>query len=286
MGDYQNATSKPERILINYNTVRAAELKAISDSIVSDRKVQSIVSDFGRKSEENVQDCIDFLHAIDLLDRGGDDRVVSPFNRGIYPDLSFEARVLYHLRQQPYPRNHLSRIQNTALNAAERSISLDVLLPEVKSNLAEYDFSWNETKLRMWRSLSTQLGLVSQTDTRGVILSPCRRLLYDLLELYEREEDSNDIYDALSWIETNFFDVFETETGTPRVHPAISDVIQNMESEEVLSLRGMSDATNSVTLPESVHNQTSRSVNVYDLNSRPDSPAYQYPLAQFNQEIQ
>lgn len=285
MPDYRYAVNKPDRVLINYNTVRAAELKAIYESIVNDRTVQNVVSDFAHEKEDNVRDSIDFLHAVDLLERGGDDRVVSPLNRDIFPDLAFEARLLYHLRQQPHPLDHLTRIQNVALKTADRSVTLDVLLPPVKGDLDRYDFAWNETKLRMWRALSTQLGLVSETDTRGVILSPCRRLLYDLLDLYERQEDTIDLYRALSWVEENFFDVFETTTGSPRVHPAISDVLQNMESEGVLEFRGMSDAKAEVTLPESVHTQRSRAVNVYDLATLPDSPAYQYPLAQFEQVI-
>ncbi|MEA5409626.1 hypothetical protein VB773_19955 [Haloarculaceae archaeon H-GB2-1] len=238
MADYQYAVDKPDRLLINHNTVRAAELKAVYESLVSDRKVQNIVSDFAHEKEDNVRDCIDFLHAVDLLKRGHDDRVVSPLNRDIFPNLPFEARLLYHFRQQRYPKNHLSRIQNVALETDDRSVTLDVLLPQVKGELDQYDFSWNTTKLRMWRSLSTQLGLVSETDSRGVILSPCRRLLYDILELYEQQEDSTDLYSALTWIEENFFNVFETTTGSPRVHPAISDVLQNMESEDVLELRG------------------------------------------------
>lgn len=285
MADYRYAVNKPDRALINHNTVRAAELKAIHESLVSDRPVQNIVADFANETEENVQDCINFLHIVDLLEREGDDRAVSPVNRSIFPDLPFEARLLYHLRQQPHPQSHLSQIQGVALETADRSITLDVLLPQVKGGLDQYDFSWNETKLRMWRALSTQLGLVSETDTRGVILSPCRRLLYDLLDQNGQEADTLDLFSALSWIEENFFDVFETTTGSPRVHPTISDTLQNMESEDVLEFRGMSDAKEEVTLPESVHTQRSRSVTVYDLNALPDSPAYQYPLAQFEQVI-
>lgn len=283
--EYQYASGKPERLLINYNTVRAAELKAIHASLVSDKQAADIVAEFAQESDENVRDCIDFLHAVDLLERGGDDRVVVPLNRGVLPSLPFEARLLYHLRQQRLPRNHLTRIQSVALDTADRSISLDVLLPEVKNELDIYDFSWNETKLRMWRSLSTQLGLVSQTESRGVILSPCRRLLYDLLELYEQKGDSDTLYDALSWIEENFFDVFETETGTPKVHPAVSDVLQNMEEEDVITISGWADASNTVSLPESVHKQRSRTVRDYELSQRPESPAYQYPLSQFDQVI-
>jgi hypothetical protein len=225
------------------------------------------------------------MHAIDLLERGRDDRVASPLNRDIFPNLAFEARLLYHLRQQRYPEDHLTRIQNIALETDDRSVTLDVLLPQVKGELDQYDFAWNETKLRMWRALSTQLGLVSETETRDVILSPCRRLLYDLFELYEQQEETTDLYSALSWIEENFFNVFETTTGSPRVHPAISDVLQNMESEDVLELRGMSDAKSEVTLPESVHKQRSRSVSVYELEPMPESPAYHYPLTQFEQVI-
>ncbi|WP_232685686.1 hypothetical protein [Halobacterium zhouii] len=285
MTDYQYATNKPGRILINYNTVRTAELKTIYESMVSDRTVQNIDADFAHENEENVHDCIDFLHAIDLLERDGDDRVVSPLNRDVFPDLPFEARVLHHLRQQQSPKDHLTRIHNIALETANRSVTLDVLLPQVKGSLDGYDFSWNETKLRMWRALSTQLGVVSETKTRSVILSPCRRLLYDLLALHEQRKETADLYSALSWIEESFFNVFETTTGSPRVHPAISDVLQNMESEDVLEFQGMSDAKSEVTLPESVHTQTSRSVSVYDLEPMPDSPAYQYPLAQFEQVI-
>ncbi|WP_273838054.1 hypothetical protein [Halococcus sp. PRR34] len=285
MPDYQRADDKPSQPLINHNTVRAAELKAVYNSLVSDRTVQNIVSDFAHENGDNVRDCIGFLHATDLIKRGGDDRIVSRLNHDVFPDLSFEARLLYHLRKQSYPQDHLTWIQDAALETADRSVTIDVLLPQVKGNLDQYDFAWNETKLRMWRALSTQIGLITETDTRGVILSPCRRLLYDLLDLHEQHQDTTDLYGALLWIEENFFDVFETTTGTPRVHPAVSDVLQNMESEGVLEFRALSDAKNEVTLPESVHTQTSRSVSVYDLEAMPDSPAYQYPLTQSEQVI-
>jgi hypothetical protein len=281
MTDYRFAVDKPDRVLINYTTVRPAELKAIYESLTGDRTVQNIISDFVNQKEDNVRDCISFLHAIDLLEHGRDDRVVSTLNRNIFPDLAFEARLLYHLRQQPHPKDHLTRIQNVALQTDDQSVTLDVLLPQVRGALEQYDFKWNVKKLEMWRTLSTQLGLVSATKTRGVILSPCRRFLHDLLELYEQREDTTDLYSALTWIEENFFNVFETTTGSPRVHSAVSDVLQNMESEDVLEFRGMSDAKDEVTLPESVHTQRSRSVNVYNLGELPDSPAYQYPLEKF-----
>ena len=284
MSDYRFAVNKPDRVLINHNTVRPAELKAVYESLTDDRPVQDILSDFAQEKEGNIQECINFLHAIDLLERSREDRAVSPLNRDILPDLAFEPRLLYHLRQQRYPKDHLTRIQNVALETDDRSVTLNVLLPQVKGELDQYDFAWNNTKLRMWLALSTQLGLVSETETRGVILSPCRRLLYDLLELYEQQRDDTDLYSALTWIE-NFFNVFETTTGSPRVHPAVSDVLQNMESEGVLEFRGMSDAKSEVTLPESVHTQRSRSVSVYELEPMPESPAYQYPLSQFEQVI-
>ncbi|NHN64362.1 hypothetical protein G9463_13800 [Haloarcula sp. JP-Z28] len=285
MPEYRYAVDKPDRVLINHNTVRPAELKAVYESLVSDRTVQNIITDFVHKKEDNIRDCINFLHSVDIIERGRDDRVVSPLNRDIFPNVTFEARLLYHLRQQRYPKEHLTRIQNVALETDARSVTLDVLLPQIKDVLDQYDFAWNKTKLRMWRSLSTQLGLVSETETRGVVLSPCRRLLYDLLELYEQREDTTDLYSALTWIEENFFNVFETTTGSPRVHPAISDVLQNMESDDVLELRGMSDAKSEVTFPESVHTQRPRSVSVYELAPMPESPAYQYPLTHFDQVI-
>lgn len=287
MPDYQCAADKPDRTLINYNTTRAAELKAIHKSVVSDRTDQSIITDFAREQEnpDNVKDSIDFLHAVDLVQRGGDDRVISPLNREIFPDLAFEPRLLYHLRQQTRPQDHLSRVQGVAVGAANRSITLDILIPVVKEALGGYDFKWNTTKLRMWRSMATQLGLVSETDSRGLILSPHRRLLYDLLALYKEYEGSNDLYDALVWIEENFFDVFETKVGSPTVHPAVSDVLQNMEAEEVLELRGLSDASSEVSLPESTHSQTRRTITMYEVKDLPETSSYQYPLAQFDQVI-
>ena len=280
-GGNPNQANKPDRILINYNTVRAAELKAIYNSLVSDRTVQNIVSDFSHGSGDNVQECIDFLHATDFLERS-DDRVVSRLNHDVFPNLPFEARLLHHLRRQPDPQDHLTRIQSVALNIADRSLTVDVLLPEVKGDM-DYDFNWNDTKLRMWRALSAQVGLISNSKTRDIILSPCRRLLYDLFAQHERQNGTANLYSALSWIEENFFDVFETTTGTPQVHPAISDVLQNMESEDILEFRTFSDAKNEVTLPQSVHTKTSRSLSVYEINPVPDSPAYQYPLTQFEQ---
>jgi hypothetical protein len=285
MSDYRFAVNKPDRVLINHNTVRPAELKAVYESLTDDRTVQDILSDFAQEKEGNIQECINFLHAIDLLERSREDRAVSPLNRDILPDLAFEPRLLYHLRQQRYPKDHLTRIQNVALETDDRSVTLDVLLPQVKGELDQYDFAWNKTKLRMWRALGTQLGLVSETETRGVLISPCRRLLYDLLELYEQQKNNKNLYSALTWIEENFFNAFETTTGSPRVHPAVSDVLQNMESEDVLEFRGMSDAKNEVTLPESVHTPRPRSVSVYELEPMPESPAYQYPLSQFEQVI-
>ena len=291
MTEINTAAEKPESILINYSTTRATELKVVYGMIEQHGECprSKLVEKFGRRRQnggyetDQLEDTIRFLHAVDMIDRP-EDGVVRPINRDIHPNLSFESKLLTHLRHQSFPQDHLWKIYGVALDKGGRTITLDQLLPEVERQLDDYDFSWNKEKLRMWRELMRQTGVITETDEEGIILSPCRALLHELLATY-REEHSDDLYEVLRWIEENFLQLFKTRVGAPEVHPAISDVLQNMEDDDVLSFRAMTDAQHEVKLPASNFHPNSRRVKLFDVEPQKDRIAYRYPLDQEQLEV-
>ncbi|WP_415380503.1 hypothetical protein [Halosimplex sp. TS25] len=292
MNDYTTADWKPSGVLINYNLVRGAELKAIYEYIEAqgETSVQQVVDSFapkrdGERKEDNARQCVDFLNSIDMVNRPDSGQPIELQNESILPDLGFEARVLFHLREQAEPRDYFSRIYDVSLREADRSIPLDSLLPDVRREF-EREFDWNLTKLRMWRSLMVQLGLISETDNRGLILSPCRALIFDVLTAYDRRNESNDLIDLMEWVQEHFFEVFDSKTGTPSAHPAFADVLQNMESDDILTLRGMADAQNEVKLPATRQNPTDRSIKSFSVDVEDGRDPYQYPLEQSTLGVQ
>lgn len=158
----------------------------------------------------------------------------------------------------------------------------------------DYDFSWTDEKIDMWVTLCEQLGLITEIENE-LVLSPCRALIHDALVLAPTTSGKSPNYDgvevenggfrrALDWINDNLFAVYEERSGTPRVHPAIADVLRNMEDDGVISLSSPGDSRNAVEIPPEDFDDDVRGkrrdatrISIY---SRPDETAYDYPLNQ------
>jgi hypothetical protein len=159
----------------------------------------------------------------------------------------------------------------------------------------DYDFSWTDEKIDMWVTLGEQVGLVTETED-GLVLSPCRAFIYDALALAPTSSsdepdygdltvDDGEAQQMLDWINDNLFTVYEARTGTPRVHPAIADVLRNMTEDDVVNLSAPGDSRNEVKLPPEDLNDDARgnrqAVTYMSVYSKPSETAYQYPLDQF-----
>jgi len=81
----------------------------------------------------------------------------------------------------------------------------------------------------MWVTLTEQLGLITETED-GLVLSPCRALMYDVLALAPTTSSEDPDYDdltvdggevqqMLNWVNDNLFTIYEARTGTPKIHP-------------------------------------------------------------------
>lgn len=300
---YTPANKKPDKLLTGFISVRVPELKHIYASLQGSTSVSEVTSKFGRPTAagelkaDHVEDSLRFLNAIDLVESPTGDikDTVEAINERRFEELAFEARLLYHCNQQDGRQAHFAAVHRALLSEGSRTVNAgrDNLRTVLKRE-TDYDFSWTDEKIDMWVTLCEQLGLVSETDD-GLVLSPCRVLMHDALILAPTSSGEDPDYDddpvenggfrrALNWINDNLFTVYEERTGTPRVHPAIADVLRNMEEDEVLSLSAPGDAQNEVEIPPSDLNDdvrgNRRSVTHISIRSRPSETAYQYPLDQ------
>lgn len=286
---YTKADNKPERDLINYNTVFGPDLRAVETEISANTRMRTLISKFEREdvsvSNSHVKDVVGFLHVLDFVERP-EDRVVDAINQnelaGANVETSFEARLLYHLRQQDHPQDHFTRIHDVAISNSGKSTTREQLLTDLNRELDSYDFEWNEQKVKMWNRLFSNLGVISRTTEEGIILAPSRGLLYELLLLHAEIQESNDLNDALTWIENNFIKMYSSRAGTPTVHVAVAQVLENMEEDETVAFRGMADASNEVKLPaSSTAGVESRLLKSYSINDKPtERAAYALPMDQ------
>ncbi|WP_336361594.1 hypothetical protein [Haladaptatus sp. ZSTT2] len=301
MSTYTRSQSKPDKLLTGYISVRAPELKHIYHSLQETTSVSEVAKKFGRPSikgveRDHIEDTLRFLSAVDLVDSPTGDvtDTVERINDELFDDLPFEARLLYNCNQQEGRQSHFAGIYRALMSAGTRVIDSD--RDEVRTLLKRetpFEFEWTDEKINMWVTLCEQLGLISETDD-GILLSPCRALLHDALLVAPRQEDETpsysesvedgEFYRALNWVNDNLFTVFQARTGTPLVHPAIADVLRNMEADGVLTLSAPGDARNEVKLPPTDLSKNVRgnrqSVTHFSLDSRPSETAYQYPLDQ------
>lgn len=291
MPDYERNTSKPEKLLTGYGTVRGAELKSIYTDIEPMTPLSQIEKRFGRPHSsgletDHIDNCLRFLRALDMMEQTGQD-VLNPMNEDLFPEFetTFELRLLYHIGQQRGKQSHLAAIHEVAIQElladvghyGVRRVSVDDLVIEVDRK-TEYDLEWREEKILMWANLLAPLGGISfSSDNDEILLSPSRVMLHELLSYHHRHRANGDsILAALEWINRDFFPVFSRTGGRPAVHVGIADVLENLVADSVLSLTGMSDRSEVVDLPMSIdNNQTPAD---YTIESAPDRPSYWYPL--------
>jgi hypothetical protein len=301
---YTHANTKPNKLLTGFISVRAPELKHVHKSLQGTTSVTEVTNKFGRPDgngelkTDHVEETLRFLNTVDLVESPtGDirDTVELINKRHFDKDLPFETRLLYHCNQQDGRQHHFAAVYNSLLT--EKSRTVDAERNKIRTILkreTDYEFSWTDEKIDMWITLSEQLGLVSEIYD-GIVLSPCRALMHDALLLAPATSGENPGYDrgaiengefrqALDWIENNLFSISSDWKGTPRLHPAIADVLRNMEEDGVLSLSAPGDAQNEVKLPPAdLKNDVRgnrRSVTNYSVETRPSETAYEYPLNQ------
>lgn len=287
--DYEFNNKKPEALLTGYNTVRGAELKAIYNILDTqgDVPVSAFEERFGRPNTENndintshVDNCLKFLQSVDMIEVSAQD-VVSKFNKDVYPKLSFEPRVLYHIRRQTDRQYHLSYIFDVMTKQNSRRMTLELLLEEVNEDDSEsFGLQWNTTNLGMWANLSDTLGVISyvnETEENEIITSPTRGLMYELLGWYNQYgDDSERLARALEWIDDEFFAVFYSRPGTPEVAIGVAEVLRNLEEEGALETRSMSDTEDVVNVAR--RKRGMEAVATFSVNDKPNRASYQYPL--------
>ena len=300
---YTPASHKPDKLLTGFISVRAPELKHIYASIQGTTSASEVTNKFGRPTNRglktnHVEDSLRFLNAVDLVQSPTGDVLdtVERINDRYFEGLPFEARLLYHCNQQDGRQSHFADIHRALLSEGSRTVNAGRNnLRTILKRETDYDFFWTDEKIDMWVTLVEQVGLVTETED-GLVLSPCRALMYDALALAPASSSDESNYDDLTvdngevqkmldWINDNLFAVYEARTGTPRVHPAIADVLRNMTEDGVVDLSAPGDSQNEVTLPPEDLNDDTRGnrqdVTYVSVHSKPSATAYQYPLDQF-----
>lgn len=279
--NYTYADGKSDRFLTSYQGVRGADIRAIAKTIREATSLSQIHSDFVRPAggptdepnSNSVDNTLDFLEAIDFIERPSE-RTLEPIDGQPFENQPFEIRVLHHTQQQEAPQDHFARIQTAVAEADTRFYDKADLKEDLERDHNEFPFDWTIQKVEAWYNLTAPLGLISVRNNQEVLSSPVPRLVYDLLELFESNEDSSNIREALDWIEEHFFNCYASRGGHPRVHKGLSDTIKTMIEDDVLELAGPSDATKEIEVPSLKANRVSQ----FTLAECPDKPAYHYPL--------
>lgn len=276
---YETNDDKPQSDLVNYSTVRVPELRliyrnleaagggSINVSTLKDAMVPS--NDDGSKDDAHLEECLKYLRAIDLLKRP-EDRMVSLLNEDVYPNLSFELRLLYHLNRQDHPQDHIVEAQHVAFEFAPKTVERERLVAELNNEVGHIE--WNKTKINGWYHLLEGIGVLMYVDSRELVLSPRPALLYELLETFQDEENSTDFGAAVGWIEDEFLSILTARPGTPRLHQGVTDTLQTLIDEDYVDVRGMSDANNEVVLPSTHSRNEEPSVTKFELNGWPEEP--------------
>lgn len=291
MSELQRATGTPDRIITGYGTVRSPELKVLDEFIEIDTALSAVISRFGRPDPtaadgyeaSHIEECIKFLHTLDLIDRSSTD-MLTPLNRGIYSELSFEARLLHHIRSQDGDEYQLAEIHDLLFEHTTiehdhgvRRIDEESLI-EILKEESKYSIQWKSEKTSMWANLLDPIGAISYSTTHDeIVTSPTRALLHELLSYHASHSDNPEgILNALEWIHEHFLPVFYEVSGTPRVHIGVADTLANMVADGTVELIGMTDVIQTVSLPYQIDDtkQPAR----FKVSDPPNRPAYWYPL--------
>lgn len=287
--NYKKADGKPKAQVIGYNTVRSPELKLIynkiNDSPSDTTNISTLKKSFVSDDDGHLYECIKFLHTLDLIEKP-DERVVRQINQDVFPELGFEAKLLHHLKQQGHPQDHLARTQDAAFEKSPKTVDREQLVTTLNRKV-EY-IEWNKTKVNMWYRLYDGIGVINYMDSREIILSPSRALLYELLDTFKRIKNSNDFGEAVVWIEQNFMTVLTDRPGTAQLHRGVTDTLQNLMDNDIIEVRGMADAQNEIKLP-STHSRTEtpavKEFSLSDLGT-PRDDSNRYPLNRFQEAAQ
>lgn len=292
--DFRTFGDKPTALLTGYTTVRGAELKELDKMIAEqggDVPVSGFEDRFGRPelngnggktlNTDHVDECLKFLQAVDFVEISAQS-LISYYNGQAFSDLSFEARLLYHVRQQTARRRHFTYISEVLTGLDARRVPLERLLEEIQDDDREsFDLSWNVEKLRMWANLFDPLGAISYVsdgNEREIVASPSRALLAELITWYaDHVSDGTSAAELLEWLDETFSPVFVERAGTPRLSIAVADTLRTMVDDGALRIVRESDTQSGVELPEA--GGTTRIVSKLIFEETPDSAAYHYPLA-------
>jgi hypothetical protein len=291
---YTHNDDKPEALLVNYGTVRGAELKEIYRVLEKQGDVpeSALAKRFARpesntsdRDTDHLDECLKFLSALDMLTSSAQ-KVVQLRNETVYPGLSFEGRLLHHIRQQSGKQYHLAYLFDVLAAQDRRRIGREPFLTEVKQDEGrKFGLQWNTTKLNMWGNLADTLGALSYVDNSEIVTSPTRALLYDLLSWYsDNGDDPEQFLGAMDWIHEEILPVYASQPGTPRVAVGVADVLRNMEAEGVLSFRSMSDTQRVVKLPKRTGSET-EPVASFTIDDEAGAVPYTFPLDRQTTEV-
>jgi hypothetical protein len=276
---YTEASGKSKKDLVSYQSVRGADIKAVYSGIKGLTPLKQLYHDFGRPTEDEgnskttVDNTVQFLHAIDLIERPTED-VVERIDDQPYEDSPFEMRVLHHLRQQSGEQRHFVDLHRVLVKGSRTFYEKSELMENGGREL-DYALDWNVQKVATWYNLVEPMGLVSVRDNQQILTSPSPRLVYDLLSTFEQVENSTQLRDALDWVEQEFCYCYKSPGGAiSEVHKGLSQTLSSMAEDGVLTLGSPSDAVREVALPTRSADTTSS----FELTDRPDRPAYRYPL--------
>lgn len=298
--EFHTYVDKPTVLISgSYTTVRGAELREIDEMLAQqgeDVPVSGIEERFARSvngglNTDHVEDCLDLLQTIDFIEVSGQE-LVSRFNSHAFPDLSFEARLLFHVRQQSGRSRHLTYISEVLARLDRRRISIERLLEEVQDDDAESysdKLEWKVEKIRFWANLLDPLGALSYTsgsrsNAVEVVASPTRALLAELIAYCEEHtEEPIRAVDCLGWIDEWILPVFSERAGNQRVALGVADTLRTMEEEGAISLFRESDSQSVVELPRD--SSSIRSISTISVEETPRNAAYDYPLARTSRRV-
>jgi len=290
--EFHTYADKPTALISgSYTTVRGAELReldAMLDQQGGDVPASGFENRFARPEEgtlstDHVEDCLAFMQSIDYVEVSPQN-VVSRFNKQVFPDLSFEARLLSHIRQQTGRSRHITYISEVCARMDERRVDPERLLEEVQVDEAESysdQLGWTIEKIRFWANLLDPLGALSYTtwsNESEIVPSPTRALLAELIAHYvEHAEASTRASECFGWIDEWFLPIFTERANVPRLSAGVADTLRSMEADGTINLSRESDAESIVELPR--RGGEVRTVSRVTFEEHSTSAAYNYPLS-------
>lgn len=283
---YTYNDDKPDALLVNYGTVRGAELKEIFRVLDSqgavpvsalEKRFARPESTSGALQTDHIENCLKLLRALDIVKISAQN-VVSLLNEDVYSELDFEGRLLHHIRQQDGKQAHLWYVFDVLARQNRRRIERQQLLTALKDDDSRnFGHQWNETKLNMWGNLGDTIGALSYLDNNVIVTSPTRALMFDLLSWYNENGDKPSRFlSATNWINEEILSVYASQPGTPELSVGVADVLRNMEEDGVLELRSLSDTQRVVDVPRQTG--STEPVVEFSVNDRPQEAPYTFPL--------